>query len=154
MNTESHLTTDPNDPRLGHGSDTKPVPQSEVYLVLSKEERAKGFVRPVRHTYRHVGDRPQYALRQLTDEEQSRYSQFNYVAYEEYPPGSTIAGRFWTQAGLSSGSCGAFTTMGMDLAETYARDPSFYGSTYCSGCRMHRPVGEFTWIIDDTVVGS
>lgn len=48
------LTTDPNDPRLGHGSDTEPGPQNEVYLVLSDEEIAKGFIRPVRYVYRHL----------------------------------------------------------------------------------------------------
>ncbi len=50
------LTTDPNDPRLGHGVDdpNTPVPQHEVYLVLSEEERAKGFVRPYRDTYTHL----------------------------------------------------------------------------------------------------
>lgn len=35
------------------------------------------------------------------------------------------------------------------LVHLRARDPSFYGSTYCCGCRMHRPVGaagEFTWL--------
>lgn len=47
------LTSDPNDPRLTHGSDTEPAGQAEVYLVLSAEERAKGFVRPVRRTYVH-----------------------------------------------------------------------------------------------------
>lgn len=46
-------TTDPTDPRLGHGADDSPVPQQSVYLVLSEEERAKGFVRPVRQSYRH-----------------------------------------------------------------------------------------------------
>jgi hypothetical protein len=48
--------------------------------------------------------------------------------------------------------CGAVTTMGAALAETYARDPGFYGATYCTGCRMHRPVGdagEFTWMTPD-----
>lgn len=49
----SNLTTDPNDPRLGHGVDETPVPQNEVYLVLSEEERAKGFVRPYRDSYIH-----------------------------------------------------------------------------------------------------
>lgn len=29
--------------------------QQEGYVVLAEEERAKGFVRPVRHSYRHVG---------------------------------------------------------------------------------------------------
>lgn len=44
--------------------------------------------------------------------------------------------------------CGAVTTMSQDLAETYAREPAFYGSTYCAHCRKHRPVGEdgeFRW---------
>ena len=43
------LTTDPRDPRLTHGTDSAPAPQAGVYLVLSEEERAKGFVRPYRH---------------------------------------------------------------------------------------------------------
>lgn len=45
--------------------------------------------------------------------------------------------------------CGAVTTMALPLCETYARQPGFYGATYCVGCRMHRPVGrhgEFTWL--------
>jgi len=50
--------------------------------------------------------------------------------------------------------CGALTTMSLDLAETYARQPSFYGSTYCTGCSRHRPVGEFRWEQDGAVVGS
>jgi hypothetical protein len=48
------LTDDPNDPRLTHGADTQPGPQNEVYLVLSEEDRAKGFVRPLRRAYVHV----------------------------------------------------------------------------------------------------
>lgn len=47
------LTTDPNDPRLGRGTDTERVKQNEAYLILSDEERAKGFIRPVRKTYVH-----------------------------------------------------------------------------------------------------
>lgn len=47
------LTTDPTDPRLGHGVDSEPIPQHEVYLVLSEEERGKGFVRPLRRSYIH-----------------------------------------------------------------------------------------------------
>lgn len=42
------IVTDPTDPSLGHGVDNEPRPQNENYLVLSKEELAKGFVRPVR----------------------------------------------------------------------------------------------------------
>lgn len=69
------------------------------YICLSAEERAKGFVRPVRRTYVHE-------------------------------------------------KCGTATTMGQALAETYAREPGFYGATFCVGCRDHFPVGadgEFSW---------
>lgn len=105
------ITTDPNDPRLGHGVDDEPVPQQEVYLVLSDEERAKGFVRPVRRSYKHVGIE------------------------------------------LHKG-CGTVTTMAPPIAETYARSPRFYSHTYCTGCQMHLPVGEFIWVDDGTRVGS
>jgi hypothetical protein len=44
--------------------------------------------------------------------------------------------------------------MGLVLCETYARDPKFYGATYCVGCQMHRPVAEFVWDEDGEVVGS
>lgn len=101
------LTSDPADPRLGHGPNDAPVPQNEAYLVLSDAERAKGFVRPVRTAYLHVG-----------------------------PPGDP------------DGGCHSLTTMGQAIAETYARDPHFYGSTYCVRCSKHRPVGasgEFVW---------
>lgn len=50
--------------------------------------------------------------------------------------------------------CGAATTMALDIAETYARQPWFYGSTYCVGCRMHRPVDEFVWDGTTEQVGS
>lgn len=73
--------------------------QQKGYVVLSADERAKGFVRPVRRSYVHE-------------------------------------------------KCGAVTTMGQALAETYARDPAFYSGTFCVGCRAHFPVGasgEFVW---------
>jgi hypothetical protein len=98
-------TTDPNDPRLGHGVDKNKIPQHDVYLVLSEEERAKGFIRPVRKTYIHT-------------------------------------------------VCGTATTMGLALAETYARDPKFYGATYCCGCQKHLSVDEFLWDGTDQKVGS
>lgn len=69
------------------------------YVVLAEEERAKGFVRPLRRTYVHE-------------------------------------------------KCGAATTMGQTIAETYARNPFFYSGTFCVGCRNHFPVGlngEFVW---------
>jgi len=50
------LTDDPSDPDLTHGADPEGarVPQAEAYLVLSKDERGKGFVRPLRRSYRHI----------------------------------------------------------------------------------------------------
>ena len=92
-------TDDRNDPRLTHGIDSEPRPMADAYLVLSDDERARGFVRPVRRSYVHE-------------------------------------------------TCGAVTTMAQAIAETYARDPEFYGATFCVHCQMHRPVGEsgeFVW---------
>jgi len=83
------LTTDPNDPLLRqHEESGQNKGQQKAYLVLSAEERAKGFVRPVRYRYRHL-------------------------------------------------ACGTTTTMGAALSETYARDPKFYGGTFCCNCGKH-----------------
>lgn len=87
---------------------TGPDGQQRDYLVLSEEERAKGFCRPVRRSYRHM-------------------------------------------------KCGTVTTMGQAIAETYARDPKFYGATFCAECRGHFPVGEggeFVWYGTDKKVGT
>lgn len=121
----SGVTSDPTDPRLGHGVDEAPVQQHDVYLVLSDEERAKGFVRPLRRAYIHVG-----------------------VGGHEVNPHDP------SKHGLTGDACGAMTTMGLALCETYARDPKFYGATFCCGCQMHRPVAEFRWAEDGQVVGS
>lgn len=51
-------------------------------------------------------------------------------------------------------TCGVQTRMSYELAATYARNPKFYGSTYCISCRMHKPVAEFTWTGTTSVVGS
>ncbi len=51
-------------------------------------------------------------------------------------------------------TCGTVTTMGQSLSETYARDPTFYGATFCCGCNAHFPVAEFTWSKDGAIVGS
>lgn len=100
-------TDDRNDSRLTHGVDDDKVEMAEVYLVLSDEERAKGFIRPYRESYKHT-------------------------------------------------TCGQTTTMGSAIAATYARDPSFYGATFCVSCSKHRPVGlngEFVWF-DGSKVGT
>jgi hypothetical protein len=126
------LTSDPEDPRLTHGADTAPTDQAPVYLVLSEEERAKGFVRPLRRAYVHYfwkdGSTDRVVPKFLVTIDDPRYDEI--------------------------GGCGALTTMGLALCETYARDPKFYGATYCVGCRMHRPVAEFRWDEDGAVVGS
>lgn len=54
-------------------------------------------------------------------------------------------------------ACGAVTSMSRAIAETYAREPSFYGSTYCVNCAKHRPVGakgEFVWDGTNDKVGT
>jgi len=79
--------------------------QQRGYVVLSPDERAKGFVRPVRRSYTHA-------------------------------------------------ACGTSTTMGLSLAETYARDPGFYSGTFCATCRRHFPLDQFTWEGTDQRVGS
>lgn len=94
-------TDDRNDPGLRK---IREDGQQEIYLVMSEEERAKGFVRPVRRTYVHD-------------------------------------------------KCGGATTMGVALAETYARDPKFYTGTFCVICQKHFPVSEFHWE-DGNVLGS
>jgi hypothetical protein len=70
--------------------------QQKGYVVLSAEERAKGFLRPVRRTYIHK-------------------------------------------------TCGTATTMGIALAETYARDPTFYSGTFCCACKEHFDLDQFIW---------
>jgi hypothetical protein len=88
-----------------HGMDPRGPEHREIesstgmqkdYVVLCPDERAKGFVRPVRRAYRHL-------------------------------------------------ECNTVTTMGLALAETYARDPGFYSGTFCCYCREHRPLNEFVW---------
>jgi hypothetical protein len=108
------LTTDRNDPGL---REVRPDGQQVKYLVLSEEERAKGFVRPVRTKYLHL-------------------------------------------------RCGAVTSMGLALSETYARNPKFYGATFCCRCGDHhylrdaRPEAKaiddwaFLWEPDGDPVGS
>lgn len=138
-----------------------PGGQHKGYWVLTQEERAKGFVRPVRRSYCHVGiPGPQGKLRDLTAEEQERYSTCDYVKFEEYDESeSPVCGRYWRQADLDQvgKGCGSVTSMGAALAETYARDPGFYGATFCCHCAAHYPVGkygQFVWDGTDERVGT
>lgn len=99
----------PPEPGFEHSSAPAPIDpatgQHRAYWVLSAEERAKGFVRPVRRSYKHL-------------------------------------------------VCGVVTRMGEAIAETYARDPKYYGSTFCAACRAHFPVGEAGEFVWDDIGGS
>jgi hypothetical protein len=111
------VTIDRTDPKLReHYTDGPLKGQQKDYLVLSDEERAKGFVRPVRQSYIHL-------------------------------------------------ACGCKTTMGIKIAETYARNPKFYSRTFCCNCGTHFPLFEgyrlpesdgwaFLWHPDGEPVGS
>lgn len=44
--------------------------------------------------------------------------------------------------------CGTTTVMSTAIAESVARDPSYYVKTFCAGCNEHVPVEEVTWKID------
>src|SRR5258708_2103158 len=98
------LTTNPKDPDLKWGPcpEEERVPQNKKYLILSEEERKKGFIRPVRRSYIHIGQKPKYPLRDLTEEEKTRYASYNYVKFENYPrkDESCVTGKFWTQKEL------------------------------------------------------
>lgn len=136
----------------------KPNGQQKGYVVLSEDERKRGFVRPVRRGYVHVGrPGPQHPLRDLTPEEIKRYGEYGYVKHEDQP--EPQCGRFWKQDMLDriGKGCGTLTRMSEAIAETYARDPSFYGGTFCCGCGKHYPVGadgEFVWANTDERVGT
>jgi hypothetical protein len=91
--------------------DVKPNGQHKDYYVLCEEERAKGFVRPVRDAYVHVGRQAKYPIVPLTAEQAERYKDHGFVAFEAYPEGSSATGRYWTQAELDRKKCGARTTM-------------------------------------------
>lgn len=144
------ITTDEKNPGL---QEIDPVTGlQKAYLVLSEEERAKGFVRPYRASYTHVGRKPKYPLRDLTGEEVNRFGT-EYVKYEEFPASERPkVGRFWTQRELTP--CNSSTILGKALAETFQRNPKFYGGTYCCACRDHFPVNEFVWDEDGKTVGS
>lgn len=148
------------DPKEARESAVDPVTGlQEKYVVLSEEERAKGFVRPVRTRYVHCGPPPPTNLRDLTEEEHERYDKYGYVKFEAYPEGSGATGKFWTEKTLArlDAGCWQTTWMALPLAETYARQPDFYTGTYCGYCRAHYPVGEkgeFIWEGTDERVGT
>jgi hypothetical protein len=127
FNDEQKMCTTSGEPvEKVRAEQTESTGQHKAYIVLCPDERAKGFVRPYRDAYKHVG-----RAEPVTDD-------------VGIPP----------HAIRRSGGCGTVTTMGRSLSETYARDPSFYGATFCCGCNRHLPVAEFVWTADGQQVGS
>ncbi|HYE72704.1 MAG TPA: hypothetical protein VEF04_05210, partial [Blastocatellia bacterium] len=90
------ITTTSGQPIDEHTREINPATgQQNDYIVLSAEERAKGFVRPYRTSYKHVGTRPKYPTRDLTLEEKERHKDSGYVLFEVYPESeSPLTGRF------------------------------------------------------------
>jgi hypothetical protein len=114
------------------GDDHKEIQPSGMqkdYVVLTADERAKGFVRPVRRTYIHVG----------------HDAEFYNNSHVLVRAGKMNSGRR---------ACGGRTTMALPIAETYARDPQFYTGTFCTGCGAHLPLDEFIWEGTREQVGS
>mgnify|MGYP001564181704 CR=1 FL=1 len=103
--TERILTNGKTEDEMPDYRETDVSGQQKAYIVLTKDERSKGFIRPIRRSYIHA-------------------------------------------------KCGVVTSMGLAIAETYARDPKFYGSTFCAGCLSHFPVSEFKWDGTNETVGS
>lgn len=153
------FTSDPNDPDLKRGVDEQKTSQHKKYLVLSEEERAKGFVRPVRLQYVHVGNQKPICGKKFAESPDGIF-----ICNSAPHDGKCTHGKLFGTEDLKrleegkylSGNkgCGVVTKMAEPLAETYARNPGFYGATYCVGCEMHLPVGEFVWSGTEERVGS
>ena len=50
-------------------------------------------------------------------------------------------------------TCGVATRMPSKCAETYQRNPKFYGTNFCVGCHDYFPVAEFKWN-DGVILGE
>lgn len=150
-------TTDRNNPDL---NETKDNGQQKAYLVLSEEERAKGFIRPVRHNYVHIGGAEKGELEILPKEEVEKYKKEGWVAFLRYSGEDSLVGRYLNAIELDNYQkkgiigCGTTTSMSTGIAETYARDPKFYGATYCVCCGKHFSVDQFVWEGTNEKVGS
>lgn len=137
---------------------TETTGQHKDYVILCEEERAKGFVRPYRDSYIHVGR----SVCANTVGRKPKLGGNRNVCGLPFGHEGKCDGPFFTlsqpeHAALllshRKGGCGTLTKMSQPIAETYARDPSFYGATYCCACMKHLPVNEFEWK-DGQTLGS
>lgn len=136
------------------------------WVMCPGEIIEKGFVRPVRLSYRHVGrPAPKFPLADMTPAQIALYADEGWIKFEAYPPdspesrGGTARGRYWSQAEIDriDAGCGTVTTMPRPIAETYAASPGYYGSTFCCGCGKYFPVGrdgECVWDGTNDRVGT
>lgn len=162
MPEEPKLCTTSGEPvDVVRANQTQEAGQYKSYIVLCPDERAKGFVRPYRDSYIHGGRR--ICGKYLHMEGNQKLGGLIDVCTDK--PGHegeciqfvTLSQPDAAQAqvrGLHPTGCGTVTTMGQALSETYARDPEFYGATFCAGCNVHLPVSEFQWTADGETVGS
>jgi hypothetical protein len=141
---------------------TRPDGQKADHWVMCPTEIIQaGFKRPIRLKYRHVGlAGPKYPLSDLTPEQKRLWGDdCGVIKFEAYPAGSHGNGRVWLQADLDriDKGCGTVTSMPRPIAETYAANPGYYGSTFCCGCGKYLPVGakgEFVWDGTNDRVGT
>lgn len=127
------------------------------YWVLSEEEIQKGFVRPVRRAYKHKGE----AVCGKVLPEEKLGGLLEVCTMKPNHEGECVVFRKMTQPEAAEVTvkqliegCGQTTKMALKIAETYARDPKFYGSTFCATCGTHFPVNQFRWEETDEIVGS
>jgi hypothetical protein len=162
MNEELTLCTTTGEPvDKVRAEQTERTGQHKSYIVLCPDERAQGFVRPYRDRYKHVG-RAICGKYLHMEGNQTLGGRIDVCTMEPEHAGECIVFQSLSQPeaaaaqakGLLSVGCGTVTTMGLALSETYARDPEFYGATFCTGCNKHLPVVEFVWTADGKIVGS
>jgi hypothetical protein len=144
---------------------TETTGQHKDYIVLCPDERAKGFIRPVRNKYIHAGRSVCGAIVNRGDLPLSMQplGGMRDICAQPFGHEGSHEGPFFTvdqpeHAKIlekhRKGGCDVETVVGTALSETYARDPKFYGATFCVGCNKHLPVAEFIWSQDGETVGS
>lgn len=157
------LTDGSSVPEDGSHTSLKENGQQEGYVVLSPEERAKGFVRPYRDSYVHAGKKLRGNLEKLSPPGYfSEATEKRYAAIDRFElSDGSKAGTYLTQEEVNQieesghyGGCNGLTTMNRAIAETYARDPNFYTGTFCVHCQQHFPLDQFVWDGTDEQVGS
>jgi hypothetical protein len=132
-----------------------PDGKQKSYVVLTPEERHKGFLRHVRLDYRHTGYHVCGA--DLSDYRESELYGVGARSICHDVPGH--AGEHGKTVYVATAKemirlkqtsyykgCGKITKMSIEIAETFARDPWFYSGTFCCTCKAHFPLNQFVWL--------